>query len=291
MKLGAFVFATDYSISPAVLGPALEQRGFESIFLAEHTHIPASRETPYPLAPVLPRRYAHTLDPFVTLALIAGVTTRLRLGTGICIVIEHEPIALAKQVASVDLVSNGRMLFGVGGGWNIEEMRNMGTDPEHRFKLLRERVLAMKQIWTEEEATFHGQYVNFDRIWSWPKPVQQPHPPVLIGSNGASPATFKRVLDYGDEWLPMAGTGLDPELDARLIEHMRALNEQAAARGRGPIPVTVLAPPDPAVIGRFQAAGVARVLLTVPTTGEAETLAALDRVAPLVEEFGERVSV
>jgi probable F420-dependent oxidoreductase len=291
MKLGAGIFPTAYSIRPDVLGRALEERGFESLFVTEHTHIPVSRETPFLFGPELPQEYIHVLDPFVTLTTVAAVTTRLRLGTGVCLVVEHEPLALAKQVATLDLLSNGRVLFGVGGGWNFEEMRNHGADPAHRFRLLRERVLAMKQLWTAEEASYHGRYVNFDRVWSYPKPVQQPHPPVLIGSNTASMATLKRVADYGDGWMPLAGFGLDAELDNHFAAHIATLNALAAERGRGPIPVTAPALSDPAWLASLQAAGVDRGYFPLPSAGEAEVLALLDQLAPLVEEFGDRVPV
>jgi probable F420-dependent oxidoreductase len=289
VHVGISMFLTEYSISPAALAQAVEDRGFESLFVPEHTHIPASRETPYPLGPELPKEYIHLFDPFVALAVMAGVTRRLRLGTNICLVVEHDPIALAKQMVTLDVVSNGRFLFGVGGGWNLEEMRNHGTDPAHRFKLLRERVLAMKALWTEEEASFHGQYVNFDRIWLRPRPVQQPHPPILIGSTSASPATLKRVAAYGDEWIPLAGIGLDVGLDAGLPESITTLNALAARRGRGPIPVSVPALPDRAALARYQALGVRRCVFSLPTVGEAEAVQQLDQLAPFVAEFGERV--
>src|SRR5881398_2514919 len=200
MHIGVCMFNTDYAIRIEELARAAEASGFESLFVPEHTHIPASRRTPFPSGGELPREYSHTLDPFVALAHAAAVTTRIRLGTGICLVIERDTITTAKEVASVDFVSNGRFLFGIGGGWNIEEMENHGTDPTTRFKRLGEQVLAMKQIWTKEAAEFRGKYVSFDPIWMWPKPVQKPHPPVLLG--GESGHTLQRVVDFCDGWFP-----------------------------------------------------------------------------------------
>src|SRR5919198_2739981 len=172
MDFGVMMFPTDYAVAPGELARMAEDRGFESLFFPEHTHIPASRRTPYPGGGDLPREYSHTHDPFVALTAAAAATERLLVGTGICLVIERDPITTAKEVASLDLVSGGRFLFGVGGGWNLEEMANHGTDPKRRWALLRERVLAMKRIWAEDEAEYHGELVNFDKLWSWPKPVQ-----------------------------------------------------------------------------------------------------------------------
>ncbi|MFB3053621.1 MAG: LLM class F420-dependent oxidoreductase, partial [Dehalococcoidia bacterium] len=215
MKFGVTMFPTDYSISPAELAGAVEERGFESLFFPEHTHIPASRRTPWPGGADLPREYSHTLDPFVALSAAATATERLRIGTGICLVVERDPITLAQEVASLDFISGGRFLFGIGGGWTLEEMENHGADPARRWKLLRERVLAMKAIWAEDEAEFHGRFVNFDPIWSWPKPVQKPHPPILVGGSG--PHTFQRVVEYGDAWMPIAGRDETP-LSERIAE-------------------------------------------------------------------------
>src|SRR5437764_1570456 len=196
MKLGLAMFPADYAIHPAELGQLTEELGFESLFLPEHTHIPASRRTPWPGGGELPREYSHTYDPFITLAAVAQRTERLLLATGICLVVERDPITTAKEVASVDHLSGGRFLFGVGAGWNIEEMENHGTDPHTRFSLMRERIEAMKAIWTSDEAEYHGRHVDFDPIWSWPKPVQDPHPPVLVGGNGAK--VLDRVIAFGD---------------------------------------------------------------------------------------------
>ena len=205
MKYGVTVFPTDYSIDPASLGKAVEERGFDSLFFPEHTHIPASRRTPWPGGAPLPKEYSHTYDPFIALTAVAMATKKLLLGTGICLVMEHDPIVLAKVIASLDLISGGRVLFGVGGGWNEEEMEDHGTDPRRRFKVMRERIEAMKEIWTKDEAEYHGEFVNFEPLWSWPKPVQKPHPPVYVGGNGEH--TLRRVIQYGDAWLPIPGRG------------------------------------------------------------------------------------
>src|SRR3989449_616123 len=205
MHIGVCMFNTDYAIRIEELARTAEERRFESLFVPEHTHIPASRRTPFPSGGELPREYAHTLDPFVAVAHAAAVTTRIRLGTGICLIIERDTITTAKEVASVDFVSNGRFLFGIGGGWNVEEMEHHGTDPKTRFKRLGEQVLAMKQIWTKEAAEFHGKFVSFDPIWMWPKPVQKPHPPILLG--GESGHTLQRVVDFCDGWFPRGRAG------------------------------------------------------------------------------------
>src|ERR671937_1020459 len=203
MKFGIAVFPTDYAADPAAITRLVEERGFESLFFPEHTHIPTSRETPYPAGGELPDEYSHTYDPFVALTAAAAATEKLLLATGICLVIERDPIVTAKEVASVDRLSGGRFLFGVGAGWNIEEMENHGTDPHRRFSLMRERIEAMKAIWTEDEASYHGEHVEFERIWSWPKPVQKPHPPILVGGSGQK--VIDRVLRFGDEWMPIVG--------------------------------------------------------------------------------------
>ena len=276
MRYGVATFVTDEGIAPAPLGRALEERGLQSLFLAEHTHIPVSRESPYPGGGELPRIYYRTLDPFVTLGVVAGVTERLRLGTGIALVIQRDPIVLAKEVASLDLVSGGRVDFGVGAGWNREEMRDHGTDPRTRTKLLRERVLAMKEIWTKDEAEFHGEFVDFGPMFSWPKPVQRPHPPILIG--GSAPVAPDRVLDYGDGWLPNYPRGPE-ELGAQI----RELRSRGIERGREHIPVVVYAvPPKPEAVARLAEMGVDEILFYLPTEPESETLKRLDQFAKLI---------
>ena len=200
MDTGVAIFPTHDAIAPADMARLAEERGHESLFFPEHTHIPAARQTPWPGGRELPRKYAHTLDLFVAATAAVTATTRLRVGSGICLVIERDPITTAKEVASVDYLSGGRFEFGVGAGWNREEMANHGTDPRHRMALLRERVEAMKAIWTSDEASYAGEYVKFERIWSWPKPAQRPYPPVLVGGNG--PGVLDRVLAFGDAWFP-----------------------------------------------------------------------------------------
>ena len=278
MHHGVFIFATDFAVPIAELARAAEQRGFESLFVPEHTHIPASRRTPWPGGPSLPREYWHTLDPFVSLATAAAVTTRLKVGTGICLIIERDPITTAKEVASLDFVSGGRVLFGIGGGWNAEEMENHGTDFKSRFRLLRERVLAMKEIWTKEEAAFHGEFVNFDPMWSHPKPVQKPHPPVLLG--GESGHTLQRVVDFCDGWFPRGRAG-----DDTIVQGLADLRARAARAGRDmkTLSVSVFgAKPDPAVLERYAAAGVTRVLFGLPSAGRDTVLPLLDQYARLV---------
>jgi probable F420-dependent oxidoreductase len=277
MKLGINMFPTRYSIGPAELARAVEERGFESLFFPEHTHIPTSRRSPWPGGPDMPDQYRETLDLFLALTAAATVTERILLGTGICLVVERDPITTAKEVATLDLLSGGRVLFGIGGGWNREEMENHGTDPTTRFALMRERVLAMKEIWTHEEAEFHGRYVDFDPIWQWPKPVQQPHPPVLVAGNG--PRTLERVMEYGDGWIPIPGRGSVP-----LGEGTARLREMAAEAGREPPPVTVFgARPQAEVLDHYAAAGVDRVLFALPPVEAAEAFKFLDTYANLVE--------
>jgi probable F420-dependent oxidoreductase len=269
MIFGLTIFPTDYAVAPAELGLAAEDAGFESLFFAEHTHIPVSRDTPRPGGGELPDQYWHTHDPFVALATAAQATERLRLGTGICLIVERDPIATAKAVASLDRLSGGRFEFGIGAGWNHEEMRNHGTDPRRRFSIMRERVQAMKAIWTQDEASFHGEHVDFDPIWSWPKPLQDPHPPVIVG--GLGDKVLDRVLDYGDQWMPNRAE--PAELAPRIAE----LRERA---GRY-VPVTYYgARAEDAFVEGLAEAGVDRALLQLPP-GPA------DEVLPLVARHAE----
>jgi probable F420-dependent oxidoreductase len=279
MKLGISMFVTDYSIAAAELAKAAEDLGFESLFIPEHTHIPVSRRSPWPGGAELPNEYLHTLDPFLALTAAAAVTRILRLGTGICLVIERDPITMAKEVATLDFISGGRAIFGIGGGWNYEEMENHGTKPSLRWKILRERMLAMISIWTDDEAEFHGEFVNFDPIWQWPKPIQKPHPPILIGGDG--PRTFMRVIEYGDGWLPIVGRGSAP-----LADRVAELNHMANEAGRGPIPVTVFgARADPAQLEEFEAAGVERAIIGVRPAPADQVLPDLRRYADVVRAF------
>jgi probable F420-dependent oxidoreductase len=273
LELGVAMFPADWAISPAELAPMVEQRGFESLWFPEHTHIPVSRESPWPGGGELPEEYSHTHDPFVALAAAAAVTERLWLGTGICLVVERDPITTAKEVASLDQLSGGRFLFGIGAGWNKEEMRNHGTDPAHRFGLMRERVEAMKAIWTEDEAEYHGRYVDFDPIWSWPKPAQKPHPPILVGGNG--PKVLDRVLRYGDAWMPNRVHD-----DDVLLERVAELERRAAEAGRDPIPVTVYgASRKPDRLERWAEGGVTRAVYWLPPGAADEAERALDQMA------------
>ena len=270
MRYGIAVFPADYAADPATIARLVEERGFESLFSPEHTHIPAARQTPYPAGGELPRQYSRTYDPFVALTAAAAVTERILLATGICLVIERDPIVTAKEVASLDRLSGGRFLFGVGAGWNIEEMENHGTNPRRRFALMRERIEAMKAIWTEDEAAYHGDQVDFDRIWCWPKPLQKPHPPVLVGGNGER--VLERVVAFGDEWMPNRASGLR--------ERIQALNRLAGEAGRDPIPVTLSgATPDPALIERGEEAGVHRCAFYIEPADAGETERQLDELA------------
>jgi probable F420-dependent oxidoreductase len=275
VQLGVSTFPTENSIDVRALGRALEERGFESLFVPEHTHIPVSRLTPNPGGGDIPEEFRHTPDPFVVLGAVAACTERLLLGTGICLVVERDPIVTAKEVATVDLLSGGRFLFGVGGGWNREEMENHGTSFRDRFDVLRERVLAMKALWTTEEAEFHGTWVDFGPVWQWPKPVQSPHPPVILAGNG--PKSIERAAQWADGWMPIAGRG-------DTADQVDALQKAAADRGRGPLPVTVFgARPKPDVLSGYAAAGVDRALLALPSAPAADTLRRLDRYAELID--------
>src|SRR5437763_8544850 len=257
MKFGVAIFPTESVQPPSEIAVMAEERGFECLLFPEHTHIPASRETPAPGGGELPSHYGRTYDPFVALTAAAAATDRILIGTGICLVIERDPITTAKEVASLDRLSGGRLLFGVGAGWNAEEMRNHGTDPARRFGIMRERIEAMQAIWTQEEATYRGRYVDFDRIWCWPKPTQQPHPPILVGGNG--PKVIDRVIAYGDEWMP--NRVKDEEMAARIEE----LGRRAADAGRSAIPVTMVGMMRaPARIERLEWAGVHRGVFWLP---------------------------
>jgi probable F420-dependent oxidoreductase len=234
MDTGVAIFATHDALDPAAVARLVEERGHRALYFPEHTHIPASRETPYEGGGELPRRYSHTYDLFVAATAAVLATRSLRVGSGICLVVERDPIVTAKEVASVDHLSGGRFEFGVGAGWNREEMANHGTDPRRRMAVMRERVEAMKAIWTSDEASYRGEHVAFERIWSWPKPAQRPHPPVLVG--GAGPTVLDRVLAFGDAWFPNHGRAgvieRIPELQARAEEAGRRIPVQIMASGR-----------------------------------------------------------
>jgi probable F420-dependent oxidoreductase len=277
LPIGITMFATDVSIGPAELAREAEACGFESLFVPEHTHIPTSRRTPYPPGEPLPDEYRRTFDPFVALTAAAAVTERIKLGTGICLVAQHHPINAAKATASIDLLSNGRFVFGVGFGWNQDEMEDHGVEPKRRRAQCREHVLAIKALWQEEEASFDGEFVHLAPSWSWPKPVQRPHPPILIGG-AAGPTLFQHIVEYADGWVPMGGHGL-----AENIPRLRGLAEDA---GRDPasirITVAIDAPPDPARIERYAKVGVERLVLWLPSAPADVVLPILDRYAALI---------
>jgi probable F420-dependent oxidoreductase len=270
---GIGFFATHDAIGPGQLAKLVEDRGLESLFFAEHTHIPASRETPYSGGSELPRKYVHLYDLFVSLTAAAVATTTLRVGSGICLVVQRDPIITAKEVASVDRLSGGRLEFGVGAGWNREEMLNHGTDPRHRMAILAERVEAMKQIWTQPEASYAGEHVSFERIWSWPKPAQWPHPPILVGGSG--PTVLDRVLAFGDAWFPNHRSGGILESAVELL-----------ARAERPIELMVMGvPADPTVLEQYEEAGFRRVVHWVPSATAGPVERALDRFETAVAQL------
>jgi probable F420-dependent oxidoreductase len=277
MKFGIAIFPTDYSITPSELGQAVEERGFESLWFPEHTHIPTSRSSPWPGGPNLPDVYRQTLDPFMALTAAAITSRRLKLATGICLVVERDPIHLAKNVATLDYLSGGRFIFGIGGGWNAEEMANHGTTFKTRFALMRERVEAMKAIWANDVAEFHGEHVNFEPLWAWPKPVQRPHPPILVG--GEFPHGAKRAIAYGNGWMPIGGRGLNA------LDILARFRQMAAQAGRNPdeVPMSVFAAPqDLEILQRYRDAGVDRAIIMLPTTARDAALKNLDVCAAVV---------
>jgi probable F420-dependent oxidoreductase len=274
MDFGVGYFPTHDGIGPGPLARMLEERGQESLLFAEHTHIPASRESPFPGGGGLPPKYWHCYDLFVALTAAAVATSRLRVGSGICLIIQRDPIVTAKEVASIDHLSGGRMLFGVGAGWNREEMRNHGTDPRTRMALMRERVEAMKAIWTQEEASYAGEHVAFERIWSHPKPAQRPYPPILVG--GLGPTVLDRVLEFGDAWLP----NYNP--DESFFERLAELR----ARAERPIAADILGmPADPRELERVRDAGARRALHWLPSGGRSVVEAALERWESAIAEL------
>jgi probable F420-dependent oxidoreductase len=277
VRIGVTYFPTDYGIDVRELARAVEERGFDSLLFPEHTHIPTSRRTPYPGGGDLPKAYSHSHDPFVALSFAAAATTKILLGTGICLVPQRDPIVTAKSIASLDRLSNGRFVFGIGGGWNVDEMENHGARYETRFKLMRERILAMKALWTQDEASFHGEMVNFDPVWLYPKPLQRPHPPILLG--GSSDHTLKRVVEFCDGWLPIARSGFNAK------EAVARLQKAAAAAGRDYATLSIsafAAPPQEAILDEYREAGLHRAVLVIPDSTRDEILKALDNYARLV---------
>jgi probable F420-dependent oxidoreductase len=277
MHIGLTMFTTDYSMRIDDLAREAEARSFESLFVPEHTHIPTSRRSPF-AGGELPKEYWHTLDPFVGLMAAASVTKTLKVGTGICLIIERDTIVTAKAAATLDFLSNGRFLFGIGAGWNAEEMENHGTEFKTRYRKMREQVLAMKEIWTKDEPKFHGDFVSFDPIWSWPKPVQKPGPPVLLG--GESGHTLQRVVDFCDGWFPR-GRAAD-----KIVPGLEDLRARAAKAGRDmkTISVNVFgAAPDEAVLDTYRKAGITRAMLRLPSETRDTILPMLDKLTKLIK--------
>jgi probable F420-dependent oxidoreductase len=273
MDIGIFNFITEYAMPVTDLAREVEARGFDSLWLPEHTHIPTSRKSPYPEADELPKEYLHTLDQFATLSAAAAVTSTLKLGTGITLIIERDTIATAKSAATLDYLSGGRLLFGLGGGWNREEAEHHGTQWDTRFKRLEEQMQALKIIFTDDEAEFHGKYVDFDPIWAWPKPIQDPHPPLFLG--GETIHTLRRIVKYGDGWLPRARW---PE---KVLEGVTTLRQLAKEAGRDPssINISIFAmPPDPEWVKRFTDAGVNRLIFFTPPEDADSTRRRLDQL-------------
>lgn len=281
MKFGTMLYSTDYAMRPDAFARASEERGFESVWMPEHTHIPASRRTPFPAGGDLPQDYWHIHDPFVALTAAAIATSTIKVATGVCLITEHDPIVLAKQVASLDMLSNGRFLFGIGAGWNAEEMENHGTRFEDRWKVLEERIEAMQACWTEDDSEYHGSFVDFDPIWSWPKPVQKPHPPIVMGA--ASPWGRERVARYCDGWVPLPGQMQNIEAD------LADLNTRLEKHGRkaGDVEISFFwAPEDADELKRYAELGVDRAILACPADSDDATLRLLDRHAELMAAVG-----
>jgi probable F420-dependent oxidoreductase len=279
MDFGASMFFTDYSMTPGELAQALEARGFESVWAPEHSHIPSSRISQPASGGTLGRQYYDVMDPFVTLTAAAMATKTLKVGTGVCLVIQRDTIQTAKLAASLDQVSGGRFLFGIGGGWNQEEMADHGTVFKTRFKRMREQIEAMRAIWTEEEPEYHGDIVDFPKMKTWPKPVQKPHPPVIVG--GAWPHAARRAIRYGDGWIPNASRAHY----ADVTEFLPQFHQMAADAGRDPasVPVSIFgAPEDADRLRRFRDQGVARAVVTLPSAAAPEILPVLDRWAELI---------
>jgi probable F420-dependent oxidoreductase len=282
MKIGGAVFFTDYSMTPAEMGRALEERGFDSLWAPEHSHIPLSRKSPFPSGGEVPKKYYDALDPFVALTAAAAATNKLLVGTGVCLVAQRDPIQTAKLVTSIDHVSNGRFLFGIGNGWNQDEMENHGTVFESRHKLARERIEAMKVIWTKSKAEYHGEFVNFDPMMAWPKPVQKPHPPILVG--GAFPFSARRALRYGDGWIPhRARKSYNDVFD--LMPNFRQMAAEAN-RDLASVPVTIWgAKPDADLLKRDHDGGVSRVIITFESAKLNEVLPEMDKWATIIRKL------
>ncbi|MCU1503476.1 MAG: class F420-dependent oxidoreductase [Ilumatobacteraceae bacterium] len=283
MRIGVLIFPTDLGIQPIELAREAEARGFDSLWFPEHSHIPTSRITPWggqAGAPPLPEQYWRTHDQFIALTAAAAVTSTIRLGTGITLVAQRDPLWLAKEVASLDVISGGRAMLGIGYGWNHEEMRAHGIDPSTRRKLVREKVLACKALWTEDEAEFHGEFVDFGPAWAWPKPVQQPHPPIIVGAS-PTPLHFRHIVEYGDVWMPIEGR-------FEIEDSWKQLQRAAEEAGRSPdaLGLGVFgAKPDMAHLAHLRDIGTAYVALGLPPLDRDAALATMEQYAPLVAEF------
>ncbi|MBI4517108.1 MAG: LLM class F420-dependent oxidoreductase [Deltaproteobacteria bacterium] len=276
LKIGVTMFATDQTIGPVELARAVEERGFYSLYVPEHTHIPTSRQSPAPTGGELPEEYRRTLDPFVALAAAAAVTSRIKIGTGVCLVAQHDPVVLAKAIATLDLISSGRFVFGIGFGWNREEMGDHGVEFRTRRERVREHVLALKQLWAKDRAGFAGEFVRFEESWSWPKPVQQPSPPILIGG-APGPKLFAHIAEYADGWIPIGGAGVRGVLPD--------LHRALAARGRNPATLRIVpfgTIPEQGKLDYYASIGITEVALRLPTGGRDEVLPLLDQYAKLM---------
>jgi probable F420-dependent oxidoreductase len=280
MDVGAGLFFTDYAVPAQEIGPLLEQRGFESVWAPEHSHIPLSRKSPFPSGGELPKEYYDAMDPFVSLSAIAAVTRTLKLGTGVCLIIQRDTIQTAKLVASLDQVSQGRFLFGIGGGWNQDEMEDHGTDFQTRFKKMKDQVAAMKAIWTQTKPSHDGEFAKFPPMMAWPKPVQKPHPPIIVG--GAFPYAAKRAIAYGDGWIPHKARPQYGDVADFLPEFRKMAQE--AGRDPASIPITIWgATEDRDLLRRYQDLGVSRVIVTLPSKPADAVLGRLDRWAALID--------
>ena len=279
MEFGGAMFFTDYAMDAGAFARALEERGFDSVWAPEHSHIPLSRVSQFPQGGELPRKYAECMDPFVSLTLAAALTKTIKLGTGVCLVVQRDPIQTAKLVASLDQVSHGRFLFGIGGGWNAEEMADHGTtDFKGRWKLVRERIEAMKSIWTDDTPEYHGSLVEFGPMLAWPKPARKPHPPVIVG--GAFPYGARRAIAYGDGWVPHGSRPQYGDVGQFLPEFFRMAKE--AGRDPASLPVTLFGvPPDLDRLRYYRDAGVARVVVSLDSAGADAVLPKLDQWADL----------
>lgn len=283
MRIGIVIFPTDKGIQPVELAKEAEGRGFDSLWVTEHSHIPSSRRTPWggmKNAPPLPEEYWRTHDQFLVLTAAAAVTTTLKLGTGICLVAQRDPIWLAKEVATLDTISDGRFLFGIGYGWNHEEMEHHGVDVAHRRRVVREKILACKELWSKDEAEFHGDYVNFEPSWAWPKPVQKPHPPIVVGAS-LKPVHVRHIIEYGDAWMPIEGR-------FPVADGWRDLQQAATDAGRDPATLRLGvfgAKPDATHLAALRDSGASFVALTLPALDRDAAMRTMERYAPLVEDF------